>query len=134
MDKHADTPSLAATDKVGAAGAGAPRISLDYIKSQIAQVYYIDGEPLARSAHHTDWHAKGEPDTRSLRILTICMVVMKNGFLLLGKSAPLSPDNYDMAKGRTFAYEDALRQTWPLFAFGQLQVAFDERDGADTGR
>jgi hypothetical protein len=48
------------------------------------------------------------------------MVRLRNGFILIGKSAPLSPDNYDLEKGQTFAYEDALRQTWPLFAFAQL--------------
>jgi hypothetical protein len=39
---------------------------------------------------------------------------MKNGFTLVGKSAPASPENFDREKGQRFAYEDAIKQLWPL--------------------
>ena len=42
---------------------------------------------------------------------------MKNGFTLVGKSAPASPENFDPEKGREFAYQDAIRQAWPLMGF-----------------
>jgi hypothetical protein len=125
--KHADTPSLEATEKVGGAGATHPRITLDYIKSQVQKIYYIDGETLANAANFTDHIDKVAPYPPKLASFTVCMVLMKNGFMLLGKSAPLSPENFDQGKGRIFAYEDALRQTWPLFAFGQLQAKLDDR-------
>lgn len=46
--------------------------------------------------------------------LTICILTTRNGFKLLGKSAPASPENFDPAIGERLAYEDALRQLWPL--------------------
>jgi hypothetical protein len=49
-----------------------------------------------------------------LRVLSICIVVMKNGYTIIGKSAPASPENFDPELGRQFAYEDAVRQVWPL--------------------
>jgi hypothetical protein len=93
----------------------------------VQKIYYIDGETLANAANFTDHIDKVAPYPPKLASFTVCMVLMKNGFMLLGKSAPLSPENFDQGKGRIFAYEDALRQTWPLFAFGQLQAKLDDR-------
>ena len=53
--------------------------------------------------------------------LTICMITMKNGFVVIGKSAPADPLNYDETLGRKFAYEDAVRQVWPLEAYALLE-------------
>ncbi len=39
---------------------------------------------------------------------------MQNGFTVIGKSAPASPENFDPEKGKRFAYEDAVKQLWPL--------------------
>ncbi len=39
---------------------------------------------------------------------------MQNGFTVIGKSAPASPENFDAETGRLFAYEDAIKQLWPL--------------------
>jgi hypothetical protein len=46
--------------------------------------------------------------------LTICVIVLKNGFSLVGKSAPADAGNFDAEVGRKFAREDAIRQMWPL--------------------
>jgi hypothetical protein len=46
--------------------------------------------------------------------LTICIIKMRNGFWVLGKSAPASPQNYDQAIGERYAYDDAFRQIWQL--------------------
>lgn len=46
--------------------------------------------------------------------LTICVLVLKNGYSLVGKSAPADPLNFDPEAGQRFAYDDALRQLWPL--------------------
>lgn len=46
--------------------------------------------------------------------LTICVMILENGFSLVGKSAPADPGNYDASLGRKFAREDCIRQMWPL--------------------
>ncbi|RBO94964.1 Gp49 family protein [Pseudochrobactrum asaccharolyticum] len=46
--------------------------------------------------------------------MTICVMKMKNGFVLVGKSAPADPENFDPELGRKFAREDCIRQLWPL--------------------
>jgi len=35
----------------------------------------------------------------------------------VGKSAPASADNFNADLGRKLAYEDAIRQLWPLMGF-----------------
>jgi hypothetical protein len=47
-------------------------------------------------------------------ILTICVITMANGYMVVGHSAPASPENYNLEKGRRFAYENAFKQIWSL--------------------
>ena len=101
-----DSVSLEATEAECAEGRTAPRVSLSDIKKKIAGEYYYNAGSLARSFGH--------PDHPSLSVLTICLVVLDNGFTIIGKSAPASSDNFDEALGQKLAYEDAIRQIWPL--------------------
>jgi hypothetical protein len=101
--------TLAAGDALAAAGATAPRVSLADIEGAIACEYTLTGAEIAEKF--------GLPAHPSLAILTVTTLVLQNGWVVLGKSAPASPDNFDAAKGRTFAREDAVRQIWPLMGF-----------------
>jgi hypothetical protein len=101
---HSDT--LKATDDYSAARATAPRVSLKDMEGKIAaEHYFTAGEAV---------QALGHPCVDPLYLLTICILVMRNGFTVIGKSAPASPENFDPEKGRRFAYEDAIKQLWPL--------------------
>lgn len=46
--------------------------------------------------------------------LTICVMKLTNGFVLVGKSAPADPANFNQELGQKFAREDCIRQMWPL--------------------
>ncbi|MBX3580088.1 MAG: hypothetical protein KF723_23030 [Rhizobiaceae bacterium] len=46
--------------------------------------------------------------------MTIAVVQLKNGFVLVGKSAPADPANFDAELGKKFATEDCIRQMWTL--------------------
>lgn len=98
--------SLEATERECAAVSPAPRVSLDDIINAIARVHY-------RSAAD----AMGVPTRAQLRVLTLCIIEMKNGFTIVGKSAPASSENYSYSLGCKLAYEDAVRQAWPLMGF-----------------
>lgn len=67
----------------------------------------------------TAFDAVGEdaPRMDELKLLTICVLVLKNGFTLVGKSACASPENFDAAIGARIAREDAKQQLWPLLGF-----------------
>lgn len=101
--------SLDATEALGARGATHPRVSLDDIKEAIATENYFTAADAAR--------ALGQPFNEAMGLLTLCIITTKSGFVLVGKSAPASPENFDAEKGRTFSREDAVRQLWPLMGF-----------------
>jgi len=104
--------SLQATDDAFAAVAVAPRVSLADITAKIADTYYVTGDLIA--SHGGDGEVGMDPVPPNLNILTVCMIVMTNGFIVIGKSAPASPENFNAQLGRNLAYEDAVRQLWPL--------------------
>ncbi len=89
--------SLEAIDAESEAVRTGFRITLDHLKSRIHSVEYIE---------------RGH--------LTVAILLVDNGFYLVGKSAPVDPSNYDAEYGRKLAYDDALRQAWPLVAFSHL--------------
>jgi len=96
-------------DAVAAAVAVAPRVSLADIEKRIAHRYFITAAGLA------DGSATGShviPD--GLEVVTVCMLVMRNGFVVIGLSAPASPENFNADLGRDLAYEHAVRQVWQL--------------------
>ncbi len=45
---------------------------------------------------------------------TVCVLKTKNGWTLVGHSAPADAGNFDAALGCQLAYEDALKKLWPL--------------------
>ncbi len=100
------TEALEATEAVGAAGATHPRVALKDIQDAIGSQFFVTADV-----------AVGQSGMKPLCLLTLCILVMKNGFVVVGKSAPASPENFDAEKGRTFAYEDAVRQLWPLMGY-----------------
>ena len=101
--------SLQASEELSARGAVAPRVSLDDMNAAIAGENYINaGDAVERV---------GQPASAPMHLMTLCFLTMHNGFVVVGKSAPASPENYDEQKGRTFAREDAIRQLWPLMGF-----------------
>lgn len=100
--------TLKATDKYSADKATHPRVSLADMEGKVnASHYFTAGQAVA---------ALGQPTNPNspLDLLTICILVMQNGFTVIGKSAPASPENFDVEKGQRFAYEDAIKQLWPL--------------------
>jgi hypothetical protein len=50
----------------------------------------------------------------SAQHMTIAVLKLENGFLVVGKSTPADPQNYDEKLGEKFAKEDAVRQLWTL--------------------
>ena len=89
----------------------APRVTLDAIKAKIADAEYF------RSG-----------------VLTICIITMRTGFTFVGKSACVSPENYDQAAGERYAYDDALRQIWAFEAYllRETLSAIDAQRGQDN--
>lgn len=52
-----------------------------------------------------------------LKLLTFCVVVLKNGFTLTGISACADPRKYNKEIGEKVARADALNKAWPLMGY-----------------
>lgn len=98
--------TLQSTEAECAANATAPRISLSSMEAKtVARYDFTAGAAI---------NALKMPPIESLSLLSICILVMQNGFTIIGKSAPASAANFNAELGRKLAYEDAIRQLWPL--------------------
>lgn len=64
----------------------------------------------------------------ALDLLTFCVLVLRNGYIVTGESACVSPENFDAEIGRRIARENAVQKIWPLLGF-----ALKERLHAEGG-
>lgn len=113
--------SLEVTDRMGENAAkmgGGKRVRLKDIEDAIAFVFYVNGEDAVQAGTGEARDALTFHDAyKNLRCTTICVIQMKNGFNLIGQATPVDPLNFDPQVGKVNAYENALRQLWPLMAF-----------------
>jgi hypothetical protein len=47
-------------------------------------------------------------------VTTVCCLTLQNGYTVIGKSAPASPENFDQELGQKIARADARDQIWAL--------------------
>ncbi len=52
-----------------------------------------------------------------LLLLTICVLILRNGFTVTGESACASPENFDAELGRKIARKNAVEKIWPLMGY-----------------
>ena len=60
------------------------------------------------------------PDGRT----TICQLTLLNGFTVIGTSACVDPDMFDLKAGRRIAFENARQQIWRLEGYLATQDAY----------
>lgn len=101
------------------AGATAPRVTPADLEAEIVHESYFtaaDGAYQAgRGADYseTEWAAILGP----LRLLTFCVLTLRNGFTVTGESACVSAENFDAEIGRKIARKNAVEKLWPLMGF-----------------
>lgn len=89
---------------IQAKGLTAPRVTPASIEAVIAAEYSFTADKAIGDA----------PVLDELKLLTIHILVLKNGFTVVGTSACASPENFDADVGRKAARNHALAQIWPL--------------------
>lgn len=100
--------------EIQAKGLTAPRVTPDDVAANIVSEHYF-------TAEHG---VLGNPDEDcsilvgdSLRLLTFCVLVLRNGFTVTGESACASPENFDAGLGRKIARQNAVAKVWPLMGY-----------------
>lgn len=101
------------------------KVSLDDVVSAIQSSHYftaadgVYGEGIFSNtlgSRHSD-RAQITQTSPALGVLTFCVLVLKNGFTVTGQSACVDPNAFDEDIGRGIAYENAVKQIWPLLGF-----------------
>jgi len=109
--------------EIQAKGLTAPRVTPADIEANIDSEHYFTAQDGAFAAA-----AAGAPatlpigsvaftDAAPLRLLTFCVLVLKNGFTVTGESACASPENFDAEVGRKIARQNAVNKIWPLMGY-----------------
>jgi hypothetical protein len=71
--------------------------------------------------------------------MTVCILLIDNGFAFVGKAAPADPGNFNEELGRKFAKEDAIKQMWAFEGYLLAEklsspVKYVDVDGRGEGR
>lgn len=90
----------------------APKVTEESISAYIDQVEYAN--PFPSTPH-----------------FTVCGIKMRNGFLVTGESAPVSPANFDPEIGRQLAFKDAFRKLWALEGYALANTLMRESSPED---
>lgn len=91
----------------------APRVTPQRIEEVIAGEYYFTAADGVAGSPHQAHEARGK-DWDALKLLTFCVLVLKNGFTVTGESACASPENFDAAIGCKIARQNAVANIWKL--------------------
>lgn len=76
------------------------------IEGYIAEEHYINlGEAL------------NTPPDHPTRVMTQCVILLKNGFTVTGESGCADPRKFDAEIGRKIARANALNKVWPLMGY-----------------
>jgi hypothetical protein len=95
--------------EIQAKGLTAPRVTPEDIEANIlSENCFTVGDAVA---------ALGAPYLQELHLLTICVLVLNNGFTVTGESACASPENFDAEIGRKIARQNAVQKIWPLMGY-----------------
>lgn len=100
--------------EIVAKGKTAARITPADIDANIASEHYFTAYGGAKYGRIT----RDEPeDSDALKLLTFCVLVLRNGFTVTGESACASPENFDAEIGRKVARANAMQKIWPLMGY-----------------
>jgi hypothetical protein len=101
-------------NQIQAKGLTAPRITPADIEANIDHEVYFTAADGAVGAGIT---AEQHLCPVSLSLLTFCVLVLRNGFTVIGESACASPENFDAEIGRNVARANAVQKIWPLMGY-----------------
>ena len=97
-----------------------PRVTPAALQAEIVSAHFFTAYQGAKAELQSDGvaaNAYEEIGMQPLKLLTFCVLVLRNGFTVYGASACASPENFNAEIGRRIARENAEREIWPLLGF-----------------
>ena len=115
-------------NEVEAEGLTAPRVTKADVEAKIASEHYFTAAQGMRAAFFEDGGLPARDLKHApLERLTICVLVLKNGFTVTGESTCVSPENFDKEIGRKIARQKAVDKVWPLLGFALIDAIYEGR-------
>lgn len=112
------TGDLSIEAEIQAKGKTAPRVTPADIQAEIVEeTYFTAAEGRHGHSHKNHGFEYDEPADSPLKLLTFCVLRLRNDFTVTGESACASPENFDAAIGRKIARQNAEQKIWPLLGF-----------------
>lgn len=84
----------------------APKVSVNQVEAEIVDDYYRNLGSALKAP-------EGSPTYNT----TLCVLVLRNGFVIVGKSACVHSENFNEETGKRLAREDAIRQIGPFMGW-----------------
>lgn len=107
--------------EIQAKGLTAPRVTPADIEANIAhEVYFTADHGTTGAMAALELHSRHPGNVEhigALRLLTFCVLVLRNGFTVTGESACASPENFNAELGRKIARQNAVQKLWPLMGY-----------------
>jgi hypothetical protein len=97
-----------------------PRVTPAALQAEIVSAHFFTAYQGAKAELQSDGvaaNAYEEVGMLPLKLLTFCVLVLRNGFTVHGISACASPENFNAEIGQRIARENAEREIWPLLGF-----------------
>ncbi len=113
--------------EIQAKGLTAPRVTMLRIEAVIRSEHYFtaaQGAANSNAVNNVDFSMQGVP---ALGLLTLCVLVLANGFTVTGESACASPENFDAELGRKIARQNAIAKIWMLEGYLLKQHLHDTK-------
>jgi hypothetical protein len=114
--------------EIQAKGLTAPRVTPADIEANILSEFcFTAAQGADGAAGYQQDAVQGCIGYDHLRLLTFCVLVLKNGFTVTGESACASPENFDAKLGRKIARQNAVNKIWPLMGYELKQRLHDSK-------
>ena len=112
--------------EIQAKGLTAPRVTPSDLEANIVTEVYFTAADGATGPNAILIETHGnDPDIQathdSLKLVTFCVLRLKNGFTVVGESACVSAENFHAEIGRRVARENAKQKMWPLMGYALQQ-------------
>ena len=91
------------------------RVTPEDIDNNIHSAHYFTAAQGIQGATPPGLRTAVPPE--STKLMTICTLVLKNGFIVIGHSACADPASYSQEVGEQIALRNAKDQIWPLMGY-----------------
>ena len=107
--------------EIQAKGLTAPRITPAALEATIIDELYFTARQASIGLEDIGPDERPVIAVQAHRLLTFCVLTLRNGFTVTGESACASPENFDAEIGRKIARENAKQKLWPLLGYALKQ-------------